>query len=65
MSDEIRTADDIINIWHVEPKVAIEMFALFTDIVFEETFDILFSDEENVSTDESSDDEVDTSFDGE
>ena len=65
MSDEIRTADDIISIWHVEPKLAKEMFDLFSDIVFEETCDTLFSDDESESTDASSDDEIDTSFEDE
>ena len=56
MSDEIKTADDIISIWHVEPHVAKEMFALFTDIVFEEPCDTLLNDEEIEITEKSPED---------
>ena len=65
MSDEIKSADDIVSIWHIDPKVAKEMFNLFIDVVFEEPCDILLDDEEIVTTDESSEHEVDTSLDDE
>ena len=65
MLDEIKTDEDITSIWHVEPHVAKEMFALFTDIVFEEPCDTLLNDGEIETTDESSEDEVDTSLDEE
>ena len=65
MSDEIKTAEDITNIWHIEPEVAKEMFNLFMDVVFEETTENIFSDGEGETTDEDCDDEVDQSSEGE
>ena len=61
MSDEIRTVDDIINIWHVEPKVAQEMFNLFVDIVFGENEETILSEDNSDTSDVESDDEVDQS----
>ena len=65
MSDEIKTAEDITNIWHIEPELAKEMFSLFVDVVFEETSENIFVDGESETTDEDSDDEVDESSEGE
>ena len=63
MSDEIRTVDDIINIWHVEPKVAQEMFNLFVDIVFGENEETILSEDDSDTSDYDvdSDDQVDQS----
>ena len=61
MSDEIRSTQDIINIWHIDPQVANDMFSLFNDIVFDDNSDDLLIDEESETSDESSDDEIDQS----
>ena len=63
MSDEIRTVDDIINIWHVEPKVAQEMFNLFVGIVFGENEETILSEDDSDTSDYDvdSDDQVDQS----
>ena len=64
MSDEIRSADDIISFWHIDPQVAEDMFNLFNDIVFDENSenDLI---EESETSDDDSDDETDHSSGGE
>ena len=60
MSDEIKSVNDIVNLWHIDRSIAKNMFMLFDEIVFG-NFDILSdaSDKESDSDtlDGSSDDD--------
>ena len=60
MSDEIKSVNDIVNLWHIDQSIAQNMFMLFDEIVFG-NFDTLSdaSDKESDSDtlDGSSDDD--------
>ena len=64
MSDEIRSADDIISFWPIDPQVAEDIFNLFNDIVFDDNSDN-FLTEESETSDEDSDNETECSSEGE
>ena len=51
MSAEIKTEEDIVNIWHVEPSVAKMVFQLFSEIVFGDLDDTLDVEDESGESD--------------
>lgn len=55
MSDEIKTEQDIVDMWHINPAVAHPIFLLFTEVVFESFTIQPDSDCENVESDPDSD----------
>ena len=55
MSDEIRTEQDIVDMWHIDPAVAHPVFLLFTEVLFEGFNIPSDSDCENEESDPDSD----------
>ena len=58
MSDEIKSAVDVVNLWHIDQSIAQKLFMLFDEIVFG-NFDTLTDD----SDPESDSDALDLSSD--
>ena len=63
MCDEIRTKEDIMEIWHVDATIAHKVILLFNEVINEDFGDSLSSDDDDDS--ESDLDEDDTSSDSE
>ena len=60
MSDEIKSPEDIVNMWHIEHSIALKLFMLFDEIVFGDS-DIL--SDASVSVNDSDSDALDLSSD--
>ena len=60
MADEIKSKDDIVSLWHIDPLVARKLFDLFNEVVFGvvDTSDVSdVSDSDSDVADESTDSE--------
>ena len=56
--DEIRTVQDIVDMWHIESSVAESLYLLFNEVVFGK---LNFDSDENLESDESESDVSDVS----
>ena len=53
--DEVKTAEDIVRIWHIEPLIAKKIYLLLTDVLNGATDDnVDFSSDEESETSEAS-----------
>ena len=64
MVDEVKSDKDIVDIWHIDAKIAHQLFQVLTEVVLDDT-DIVVVSDDNVEASDSDSDVLDISTDTE